>query len=36
MGHPTVHAAVNPDKPAVIMAGSGDTIIYKQLDERSN
>ncbi len=36
MGHPTVHAAANPDKPAVIMAGSGDTITYKQLDERSN
>jgi len=36
MGHPTVHAAANPQKPAVIMAGSGETISYKQLDERSN
>jgi long-chain acyl-CoA synthetase len=36
MGHPVVHAAANPDKPAVIMAGSGETVTYRQLDERSN
>ena len=36
MGHPVVHAAVNPDKPAVIMAGSGETVTYRQLDERYN
>ena len=36
MGHPAVHAQAFPDKPAVIMAGSGETITYKQLDERSN
>ncbi|WP_395629479.1 AMP-binding protein, partial [Sphingorhabdus sp.] len=36
MGHPAVHARAFPDKPAVIMAGSGETITYKQLDERSN
>jgi len=28
MGHPAVHAAANPDKPAVIMAGSGEIITY--------
>jgi long-chain acyl-CoA synthetase len=36
MAHPVVHAAANPDKPAVIMAGSGETVTYRQLDERSN
>ena len=36
MGHPVVHAAAYPDKPAVIMAGSGETVTYRQLDERSN
>ena len=36
MGHPVVHAAANPDKPAVIMAGSGEIVTYRQLDERSN
>ncbi len=36
MTHPTVHAIANPDKPAVIMAGSGETVTYRQLDERSN
>ncbi len=36
MCHAVVHAAANPDKPAVIMAGSGETVTYRQLDERSN
>ena len=36
MGHPAVHAAANPDKPAVIMAGSGEIITYGALDARSN
>lgn len=36
MGHPGVHAASNPDHPAVVMAGSGETISYRELDERSN
>ncbi len=36
MAHPSVHAAANPDKPALIMAGSGEVITYAQLDERSN
>lgn len=34
--HPTHHARTDPDKPAVIMANSGETITYRQLDERSN
>jgi acyl-CoA synthetase (AMP-forming)/AMP-acid ligase II len=36
MTHPKVHAAAHPDKPAVIMAGSGETVSYRELDERSN
>lgn len=36
MTHPTVHAKNTPDKPAVIMAGSGETVTYRELDERSN
>ena len=34
--YPGVHAQSTPDKPAVIMAGSGEIVTYKQLDERSN
>lgn len=34
--HPYVHAQNNPDKPAVIMAGSGQTVSYSELDKRSN
>jgi len=34
--HPSVHARSNPDKPAIIMAGSGETITYGELDARSN
>ncbi len=29
-------AEKHPDKPAVIMAGSGDVVTYRQLDDRSN
>lgn len=36
MAHPGVHAANRPDHPAVIMAGSGEAITYRELDERSN
>jgi long-chain acyl-CoA synthetase len=36
MTHPKIHAAANPDKAAVIMAGSGETVTYRELDERSN
>ncbi len=29
-------ARTNPDKPAIIMAGTGEIITYRELDERSN
>jgi len=34
--HPGAHAETTPDKPAVIMAGSGEVVTFKQLDDRSN
>lgn len=34
--HPKHHSQTIPDTPAYIMAGSGDTVTYRQLDERSN
>lgn len=34
--HPKIHAAAHPDKPAVIMAGSGQVVTYAQLDANSN
>ena len=34
--HPYLHAQTDPDKAACIMAGSGETVTYRQLDERSN
>ena len=34
--HPYIYAQQNPDKPAYIMAYSGEIITYKELDERSN
>ena len=34
--HPYIHAKTHPDKPAYIMAGSGETVTYRQLDEQSN
>ena len=34
--HPSIHAQTAPDKPAVIMTGSGETLSYKALDDRSN
>ncbi|GAA2361606.1 acyl-CoA synthetase [Saccharopolyspora halophila] len=33
--YPGVHAATTPDKPAVIMAGSGAVTTYRELDDRS-
>ena len=32
---PGTHAATNPEKPALIMAGSGRVVTYGQLEERS-
>ena len=33
--YPGFHAAQTPDKPAVVMAGTGETLTYAVLDERS-
>lgn len=33
--YPGVHAATQPDKPAVIMADTGQALTYQQLEERS-
>lgn len=34
--HPSIHARRTPDKPAYIMAGSGEVVTYRRLDDRSN
>lgn len=34
--HPYIHAQTNPDKPAYVMAGSGEVVTYRQLDQQSN
>jgi acyl-CoA synthetase (AMP-forming)/AMP-acid ligase II len=34
--HPGAHAEKTPDKPAYVMAGSGHTVTYRELDEKSN
>lgn len=34
--HPSVHAKTQPDKAAFIMAETGETVTYRDLDERSN
>ena len=34
--HPATHAKTHPDRAAYIMAGTGETVTYKQLDDRSN
>ncbi|MXP10676.1 acyl-CoA synthetase [Pseudoblastomonas halimionae] len=34
--HPSVHAASQPDKPALIMAGSCETLTYAELEAQSN
>jgi len=34
--HPSIHAATHPDKAAYVMASTGQTVTYKELDERSN
>lgn len=35
MTYPSAHAAEHPDKPAVIMAGTGESLSYRELDEGS-
>ncbi|MEY2430905.1 MAG: long-chain acyl-CoA synthetase [Acidimicrobiaceae bacterium] len=34
--YPGFHAAATPDHPAIVMAGSGERVSYRELDERSN
>jgi long-chain acyl-CoA synthetase len=34
--HPYIHAKKSPDKPAYIMASTGEAVTYRQLDEQSN
>src|SRR3546814_16115845 len=34
--HPSVHARANPDKPAIIVAETGEAISYGELDAASN
>ncbi|MBI1239016.1 MAG: AMP-binding protein [Alphaproteobacteria bacterium] len=34
--HPSVHARTTPDKPAYVMAATGETVTYGQLEARSN
>ena len=34
--HPSIFAQTHPDKPAFIMAGSGQAVTYRQLEDRSN
>ncbi len=34
--HPTIHARTQPDRAAYIMAATGETVTYRELDERSN
>ncbi|MEP2830171.1 AMP-binding protein [Parvibaculum sp.] len=34
--HPSSHARTTPDKPAYIMAATGESVSFKELDERSN
>ncbi len=34
--HPADHAQTSPDKPAYIMAATGETVTYKDLNDRSN
>ena len=36
MAHISVTAAASPDKPAYIMANSGQVVTYQELDQRSN
>ncbi len=36
MFHPCHHAAKNPDKPAYIMASTGEVVTYGDLENRSN
>jgi len=34
--HPYIHAKTHPDKPAYVMAATGEAVTYRQLDDQSN
>ena len=34
--YPGRHATIRPDQPAIVMARSGETVTYRELDARSN
>ncbi|ACG79127.1 long-chain fatty-acid-CoA ligase [Phenylobacterium zucineum HLK1] len=34
--HPAIHAKTQPDRAAYVMGSSGETVTYRELDERSN
>ncbi|WP_066556004.1 acyl-CoA synthetase [Croceicoccus bisphenolivorans] len=34
--HPSIHAAADPAKPAIVMASTGDVVTYRELEDRSN
>jgi long-chain acyl-CoA synthetase len=34
--YPGLHVATTPDKPAIIMGGTGEQITYRELEDRSN
>ena len=34
--HPITHAAARPDHPAIVMAGSGETVSYGEMDRTAN
>jgi len=36
MPHPSSHARTQPDKVVYLMAGTGESLSYRELDERSN
>ncbi len=36
MSHPVHHAAATPDRPAIVMAATGETVTYGELDTRAN
>ena len=34
--HPMLAAQKTPDKPAIIMAATGETVTFQELEDRSN
>ena len=34
--HPITHARTRPDRPAIVMANSGESVTYAELDDTAN